>query len=107
MKLAELASKPKLIPVTIDDAKIVEKYGEPLEFFIYDRQDMDTFMKLARLEGEEDVGVLSDIVSAMILDENGNRIISEDNTLPTEVMLKVIETTVRYLGNSVTQTSET
>jgi len=106
MKLAELASKPQLVPVTIDDKAVVAKYGEPLEFFIYDRQDMDTFMKLARLEGEEDVSVLSEIVSAMILDENGEKIIQGDNTLPTEIMLKVIETTVRYLGNSVTQTSE-
>ena len=45
MKLAELAAEPKLIPITLDDADIVEKYGEPLEFWIWDRQPIDSFNK--------------------------------------------------------------
>ena len=106
MKLAKLLSKPQLMPITIDDEKIVAKYGEPLEFYIYDRQDMDTFMKLAMMEDGENFGALNDIVTALIRDENGKQLIDGEETLPTDVMLKVIETTVKHLGNSVTQTLE-
>lgn len=106
MKLSALAAKPQLIPVIVDDEAIVKKYGETLEFYIYDRQDMDTFMKLATMEGEEDMSVLGDVVQKMILDEKGNPIVKDGNVLPVDVMLKVIEKTVRYLGNSVTQTLE-
>ena len=32
MKLKDLASKPKLVKVVLDDKDIVENYGEELEF---------------------------------------------------------------------------
>ena len=107
MKLEALASKPKLTPITIDDKKIVETYGEALEFYIYDRQPMDVFMKLAALEGENSVGDIATLAGEMIMDEKGKKILTDGNVLPVDVMLKVVEATVTRLGNSVTQISET
>ena len=107
MKLEALASKPKLTAITIDDEKIVENYGEPLEFYIYDRQPMDVFMKLAALEGEHSVGDITTLAGEMIMDEKGKKILTDGNVLPVDVMLKVVEATVTRLGNSVAQTSET
>ena len=46
MKLSELAVKPKLSKVTITEEHIVEKYGEELDFYIWDRQPLDIFAKL-------------------------------------------------------------
>jgi hypothetical protein len=43
MKLAELAKKPQLIKIELDDKVIVERYGEAVEFWIYDRYDMETY----------------------------------------------------------------
>ena len=40
MKLSELAKKPQLQKITITDEALVEKYGDELEFFIYDRQPL-------------------------------------------------------------------
>ena len=104
MKLSQLTSKPKLEKIVIDDEKIVASYGEPIEFWVYDRQGMDTFMKLATLEGEQDVATISEVVKNLILDEKGNKILDGDNLLPVDVMIKCIEVTVRRLGNSITQT---
>jgi hypothetical protein len=50
MKLAELAKKPQLIKVTITDEDIVTEFGEALEFWTWDRQPMDTFLKLASVD---------------------------------------------------------
>jgi hypothetical protein len=104
MKLSQLTSKPKLEKIVIDDEKIVASYGEPIEFWVYDRQGMDTFMKLATLEGEQDVSTISEVVKNLILDEKGNKILDGDKLLPVDVMIKCIEVTVRRLGNSITQT---
>ena len=34
MKLSEIAKKPKLVIVTIDDPEVVQEFGEPLEFIL-------------------------------------------------------------------------
>ena len=107
MKLEALASKPKLTKITIDEESIVETYGEALEFYIYDRQPMDVFMKLAALEGESSVGDIAELAGSMIMNEEGKQVLSDGNVLPVDVMLKVIEATVTRLGNSVVQTSTT
>jgi hypothetical protein len=65
---------------------------------------MDTFMKLAALEGESSVGDIGTLVSEMILNEKGDKILVDGNVLPVDIMLKVIEVVVKRLGNSVTQT---
>jgi len=37
MELKKLATKPNLIKVIVDKDTIVEAYGEPLEFYMWDR----------------------------------------------------------------------
>ena len=104
MKLQQLASKPTLLKQVIDDAEIVEKYGEPVEFYVYDRYDMNTLMRLASVEGEN-FSAITDIVKELVLDEEGNPVITDENSLPLDIMLKVVEATVNQLGNLANQTS--
>ena len=105
MKLEALASKPQLINITIDDEAIVTKYGEEIEFYIYDRQDMDTFMKLASIEGDSQFAEIAKVVQSLVLNEKGKPVLDDGNTLPIDIMVKVVETVVQRLGNSMTQTS--
>lgn len=105
MKLAQLASKPTLTKVIIDAEEIVKEYGEPLEFWMYDRHDMDTFMKMAQID-ENDIAGITQVVGDMVRDETGKRILVDGNTLPLVVMLKVIEAAVSNLGNVLNQTME-
>jgi len=90
MKLAQLASKPQLIKVEINDSEIVESYGEAIEFYIYDRQNMETYVKLSQLEGA-DVATIAGTVIELVLDENGDAMLNEQELLPIDVMVKVIE----------------
>jgi tryptophan synthase beta subunit len=107
MKLEELSKEPKLTKITIDDEILVEKYGEAIEFWIYDRVDMSTFMKLASLEGEQNISDVVNTMKELILDEKGNQILSEKKVLPNDVMIKAVEKTVVALGNFATPTSKT
>lgn len=97
MKLQNLASKPQLVELTIDEEKIVERYGEPLQFFINDRLPVDTYTKLASVKPEDPVE-LYNIVKDLILDDTGMPVISGENTLPIDVMNAAIIRVTEELG---------
>jgi hypothetical protein len=97
MKLSELAKKPQLVKVTISDEDIVAEHGEPIEFWTWDRQPMDTFLKLASLDQNNTASVI-EAVRGLVLDETGQPVMSGDNTLPTKVLMRVITSVVESLG---------
>lgn len=104
MKLSQLAAKPQLIKIIIDDEDIKESYGDELEFWIYDRQDMDTFVKMATLDVNE-FDKIASIVNNMILDENGEIIAKDGLILPTSVLIKAIQKVVETLGKPLKPTT--
>lgn len=97
MKLKELASKPKLIKMTLDDEALVKEYGEALEFWTWDRQPLDVFMKLASTSNA-DAAEMINTIRVLVLDEDGRQIIDKDNMLPTDVLVAVIGKIVATLG---------
>lgn len=97
MKLSQLAAKPQLITVILDDAETIKELGEPLEFCTWDRQPLEVFMKLANAN-QNDMGSMIEIVKKLILDENGKEIISGDIMLPSQVLIKCIGKVVESLG---------
>ena len=98
MKLSQLASKPQLVKLELADDATVQEFGEPIEFYTWDRQPLDTFMKLANQGSNTDNAAAIEIVRTLILDENGKEIITKDQMLPTSVMLRVIGKVVETLG---------
>lgn len=100
MKLNQLAAKPQLIPVEINDEETVKQFGEPLEFWIWDRQPMDKFVRLATLD-YNNFGEVTTLVKELLLDEQGNEIIRDDLVLPTNILMKAITTVIEALGKSV------
>jgi hypothetical protein len=97
MKLAELAAEPKLIKIILDDEDLVKKYNEPLEFWIWDRQPIDSYMRMAKSTTDN----FDDIVTAvneMILDEEGKRIMKGNVMLPTNVLMKAFTKVIETLG---------
>lgn len=97
MKLSQIASEPKLIEITLDDADVVKQYGEAITFHTYDRQPMDVFMRLANLDGK-DTGQLIEIVKTLILDEKGNTLLNDNVMLPTGILMKAISKVTEQLG---------
>lgn len=97
MKLTQLAAKPQLIKIVIDDEETVQQYGEAVEFWIYDRQPLDKFVKLATLK-TDNAAELIETVNGMALDEDGTPVVKDGLTLPMDLMTKVIGKVVERLG---------
>lgn len=97
MKLTQLAAKPQLVRIELTDESIIKQFGEPLEFWIWDRQPMDKFIRLAQMKGE-DMGELIEAVNNMVLDEEGQPVVKDGLVLPTDIMTKVIGRVVETLG---------
>lgn len=97
MKLQALKAKPQLIKILVDDEDTVKNYGEAVEFWIYDRQPMDIFVRLASVK-PDNVGELFELVNKMILDEEGKPILNNEEMLPMDVLTKVVSKVVERLG---------
>lgn len=97
MKLKDLASKPQLTEVIIDDKEIVEKYGDTLQFFVQDRLPIETYTKLASVN-QEDAGQMYNVIKDLILDEEGLPVMSDGNVLPMDVMTAAVVKVSESLG---------
>ncbi len=97
MKLADLAKKPQLIKLIVNNEAIVEKYGEELEFFMYDRQPRDVFTKLANAS-TDDTSSYFNLLSDIILDEEGKPVMHDDMVLPIDVMTEAMKLIGDHLG---------
>ena len=98
MKLSQIAAKPKLIEVSIDDEEIIKEYDEALTFYTWDRQPMDVFTRMANLSESNDIVGLLEVVRTLVLDEDGKPILEKESTLPTTVLMKVIGKVTEHLG---------
>jgi hypothetical protein len=97
MKITQIASKPQLIKVVLDDADTVKELGEELEFWTWDRQPLDKFMKLASVKQDNPAEII-DIVKELILDEQGKVVIKDGVMLPTQILIRIIQKLVETLG---------
>ena len=97
MKLKLLAKTPELIKITIDDQDIVTEYGEALDFYVYDRQPMETFLKFAAGD-RRDFAEMAAVLKDMILDEDGSPVITDEQRLPSKVMIAAFTRLVAQLG---------
>lgn len=97
MKINQIAAKPQLIKLAVDDKETVKEFGEAIEFWTWDRQPLETFMKLANTS-QSDASAIIDIVRTLILDEEGKQVIEGDVMIPTKILLKMIQKIVESLG---------
>lgn len=97
MKLSKLAAKPQLTKIVLDDEQIIEKYGEELEFFIYDRQPIEKFIKIATTINSDYTAAVG-MLNELILDEAGRPVITDELVLPNDIITKVIQKVVEHLG---------
>ena len=97
MKLNQLIAKPQLIKCVLDDEETVKEYGEPVEWWIWDRQPLSTFLKFVNPEGNQTEQIFS-IMREMILDEEGRPLLVDDATMPTPILMRVMNRMTEVLG---------
>lgn len=105
MFLETLLNEPQLVEIKINKEDIVEKYGEELVFYIYDRQDLDTYMQLAKMSGDGGLGDVANITKKLIRNKDGKLILEGKGMLPPDIMMAVIEESIKQLGNLIAQTT--
>jgi hypothetical protein len=99
MKLTEIATKPILIKVVLEDEEIIKEYSEPLEFYVWDKQPITKFLKYAKTSQDaENYEELVDFCTELVLDEEGNPVITDGVVLPSSIMIKCINKVVEQLG---------
>ena len=98
MKLSQISKEPKQIELSLDDEDTIKEYGEPLTFFTWDRQSMDVFTRIANVGEGNDLVNLLEIIKTLILDEEGNQVLTDKNMLPTSVLMKVMNKVTEQLG---------
>ena len=97
MKLNQLVTKPQLIKCVLDDEEIIKEFGEPIEWWLWDRQPLSTFLKFASNDGTQADQILN-LLSEMILDDQGQPLLVDNATLPTHILLKVMNKMTDVLG---------
>lgn len=97
MNLKDLAQKPTLIELKVTEPTIVEKYGDELSFYVYDRQPIDVFAKLATMQ-EANPLEFTDMLAKLILDADGNPVMTEDKVLPIDVLTEAVKLIGDTLG---------
>jgi hypothetical protein len=97
MNLKQLAAKPQLIKINIDNEEIVKEYGDSLDFYTWDRQPLDTFLKVATSE-DKSFASMAGVLKDMVLNEDGTPAIEDGYVLPPKVMIAVFTKMVEVLG---------
>lgn len=97
MKITQIASKPQLVKFTLDGEDIVKQFGEPIDFWSWDRQPMDVFMQLAGATESDTIKIIT-ICKDLILDDAGMPVLKDGVMLPTSVMMSAIAAITERLG---------
>jgi hypothetical protein len=97
MNLQSLATRPQLQLLKLDSEDIIAEYGEPLEFYIYDRQPVSTFIRLANTGGN-DMSAVVETINGMIYTKEGELVVQPGTALPTRLYMQVIEKVITELG---------
>jgi predicted Zn-dependent protease len=100
MNIKELASKPQLIQVNIDEPTIVEKYGDVITFYTYDVVSLSTYFEFYDARSEGQMNNLEKMIRKLVLSEDGNPAIGEDEDLPIDIATEVVKKIGEVLGKS-------
>ena len=101
MRLTELTKKPVLTKLTLDDEDTVKEYGEPLEFYTLQPVPLDVFMKFQMRDIDDTKNFMKDtieVLSEIILNEEGKKVLVDGQVLPMPILLKVIGTLTTAMG---------
>lgn len=106
MDITNFVKKPQLLEISIDDADIVENYGEPVKFWMRDHIDLDTYFDFYRYQKESSSEQLMNTLRKIILKQDGVKAIADDEVLPLDLTLAVLVKVNENLGKSRTKQSE-
>jgi hypothetical protein len=100
MDIKQLAKKPQLVQIVIDEADIVSAYGEPVTFYMRDFVDINTYFEFFKSQGEKNGDSLTKILTQIILNKDGEPVLAEDEKLPIDISVAALTKINETLGKS-------
>lgn len=107
MDISKLAKKPELIKLTISEQDIIERFGEPITFYIKDQFGITDYFNFYKLQKQENDELLNELLRRIILKEDGSPAINDGETLPVSVTLAILMNISDFLGKSDTKATST
>jgi hypothetical protein len=105
MDISKFAKRPTLTKIVMDDAEIVETYGEAIEFHMLDQMSISTYFEFYRLQQEQDSDKLNDLIRKIILKDDGMPALEENEIFPVDLTLGLLVKINDFLGKSKTKAS--
>lgn len=109
MDIKQLAKRPELVEVVIDDEHIVKEYGEPITFYMKDFVDINTYFDFFRSQNEKSGEELNKLMASIILNKEGKPVLEEGEGFPIDISIaaltKINETLGKSRTKSLTQSS--
>jgi hypothetical protein len=103
MDIKQLAKKPQLIQVDLDDKDIVAEYGEPIKFWMMDYVDISTYFEFFRSQGEGNGEQLNQLLRSIILNAEGQPVLAADEAFPIDISVAALTKINETLGKSKTK----
>lgn len=105
MDIKDLARKPQLIEIILDDADLVASYGEPITFWMMDYVDLTTYFDFFRVQHEKSGDELAKLLSKLVLNSAGEPVLNEGDQLPIDITVSLLVKINETLGKSKPKSS--
>jgi hypothetical protein len=105
MDISKFAKKPTLIKIVMDDAEVVETYGDTIEFHILDQMSISTYFEFYKLQQDQDSDKLNDLLRKIVLKDDGTPALTEEEIFPVDLTLGLLVKINEFLGKSKAKTS--
>lgn len=100
MLIKQLAKRPELIEIVLDDEEIIKNYGDSVKFYMKDFVDLTTYFDFFTSQSEKDGAKLTALMRRFILNEEGAEILAEGEELPIDIMVGALSQINNHLGKS-------
>ena len=100
MDIAQLARKPQLLEITIDDEGIVEEYGDTIKFWMYDFVDINTYFDFFKAQTTEGQSQMNEMLRSIIKKSDGTAVLAEGESLPVDIAVAALTRINETLGKS-------
>jgi hypothetical protein len=107
MDISKLAKKPQLEKLVLDSSDVVERFGEPITFYMRDHIGISNYFNFYKLQQSENDTLLNDLLRQLILNEDGSPALADDEVLPIELTIAILVKISDFLVKSATKAVST
>jgi hypothetical protein len=103
MDIKQVARKPELVEVVLNEEHLVKEYGEPITFYMVDYVDINTYFDFFKSQSDKAGNELNSLMRKIILNKEGKPVLSEDEALPIDISIAALTKINETLGKSKTK----